>query len=257
MEMLEINVVRHAESKSDDLTIGLSDIGMQEARDLGLKYDLNGNYPKTMISPFHPRFTSTLALMTRPELKTRQISRYITESIIIGRFVINNDLDYRSPEANPEFQYLMDKAYKDKENLRFLFTEAEKFNTEKIEISSAQSMHNVMAKTIQDQVHEYDNQVSTSAINIICAREFFFPSFKLEMINRVDGSSAANNYIEWYSENMERTEFAHLKIGKIAIIGCELSREVTISDDFGELSFGIKNAYSSNSETIFDKENLC
>ena len=254
--MLEINVVRHAETQTDDPT-GLSNVGKQEARELGLKYGFNESCPKSMVSPSHPRFTSTVALITRPALESVQISDYISESIISGHLSINNGLDYRPTDISPEFQDLMNKAYKEKNNLRFLFYEAKKFNKGNVEISSAQSMHNIIAKTIQEQVVEYDNNSSDLAKNIICAREFFFPSFKLVMLDRIEGHLAADNYIEWYSEYMERNESAHLNIGKIAVIGSKLSREIIISDEFSELNFGINNALGLEVNSIFDEENLC
>ena len=155
--MFEISIVRHADTNGSDTQTGLSKVGIEETRDMGYHYGSDKIYPCKMTSPAHLRFTSTLALMASPELTPAQIPNFVSDAIEGKVLAINDNLDYLPATNNPEFQHQMNVAYKEKNNLKFLFNDAEKYNIKDNKISSARSMYKAIAETVQDHVSTQHN----------------------------------------------------------------------------------------------------
>ena len=122
-----------------------------------------------MTSPVHRRFTSTLALMANPELSPSQIPGFVSDAIESKVLDIDDGLDYLPATNNPEFQYQMNISYRERNNLRFLFRDAEKYNIEGKKISSALVMYKVLAGTVQDHLSTQYSTEHPSLKTLICA----------------------------------------------------------------------------------------
>lgn len=64
---------------------------------------------------------------------------------------------------------------------------------------------------------------------LICANEFFWPSFRAKSLELTKGLSVRDDYVEWYMENKELNPAARLDIATIIKLGDVYS----VQDDYG------------------------
>jgi len=251
--MSEIFFIRHAEHtpKGDSNPIGLTEQGIEEARIIGNKLSIAGDIDS--ICPDLPRFMSTATIALDHNVPSTEINKLKTSFIENKKIKINNNLEYKKVDDTPEFSRLMNNAYSNKQNLRFLYNHSSNFNNVKNPISTSDDMFKEISNIIGSTIHNSD-----TGNKLVCAREFFFPSFRAHMLEITKGQKNVSDYIDWYSEEIERNDFARTMIAKIAISRASGSiHTIKIADNYGEHEIGLRIHNPVDLRNIFNKENLC
>lgn len=212
-----ITFIRHGEHQEGELFNGLSSIGCAEMRVL----EIDRSKELLGVAPNMPRFIGSTALALDPSIEDAKLE-YVSEQMILeGRIRINDQLDYKDPSLNEDFMNAMFEAYEEGRNLRFFVEESEKYMGD---ISKYSSMARAIGLSILANFSE--NQ-------LICAREFFVPSFRAKISDIASGVDVMNDYVEWYESCRELNPNAR----KDLVVILHDDDEYYLKDDFGEIYF--------------------
>lgn len=215
--MNKLTYIRHGEHQEGDLFSGLSVIGCDEAR--GLLIDRNAN--SVGVAPNKPRLLGSIALALYPEIENEQLEDSVIELLDDKRILVNNDLDYKNPAANELFMKRMFNAYEAGRNLRFFVDESDEYSGE---ISTYSNMASAIARSILS---------SRAEDQVICAREFFLPSFRSQVSQLTGGDRLRDDYIEWYESTQELNPEARKEFAVVTQYG----EDYYLQDSFGEIGF--------------------
>lgn len=261
--MHNFTFVRHSDYIPDSFQImdrmhGLTDLGIAEACQIGNFLNLTeSEHPVIVHLPDDKRFTSTAALLVEPLLAIKHIPEYVTQAVQLGKFVLDNALDYVPPTDEHNFNTRMLDSYYKRTNLRFLYDVSREMNEASIKLSTTKTMSEIIANKVASIVSSNQKEGLDDTGNIVVSREFFFPSFRVELTKSLQGRIAAEEYIDRYSRETEGVDLARLSL---AFLNVERSRhgyEFAVFDDFGEFHFELQQLGGTAVGALLERLNVC
>lgn len=215
--MNRLTYIRHGEHEEGTLFSGLSTIGCDEVRSLRI----DRTEDRIGIAPDKPRLLGSVALALCAETENHRLEDAVVRLLAANKIRVNNDLDYKDPATNEQFMRRMFESYEAGKNLRFFIDESDEYEGD---ISTYSRMAGAIAESIVSG--DVENQV-------ICAREFFVPSFRSRISQLVGGNRLLNDYIEWYESTQELNPEARREVAAVTRCG----EDCYLQDSFGEVGF--------------------
>lgn len=223
--------IRHAEHPTvsngcGDYVHGLTMAGFNEGREIGesiatrIEGEARGlTYPAR-------RAMATMALALSPSICRGEVDARIESYEQSGTIQTRSELDYTRPPE--DFLEELNKNFFSGHALRFLFESGNDSQlSRRTDISTAAHM----ALTLGDVVCEPTNAGET---RIVCAREFFYPSFRANLILQKKGIKEAYRYIDWYERNVELHSDARRDVNIVDVRECREGRRINVKDNYSE-----------------------
>lgn len=241
----EYAFIRHGEhpTKSNqgiECIGGLTQRGIDEACQIGRSLNFISTNPARALTVTNRRSVTTAALALTPSLGYAEVGSVVDMYIGSGRIAVDGYLDYKRAPA--DFVEELNDAFFSSRGLEFLILSSRESKwCDNPSISTYDDMARTMARRL-NLIHEaYEPQ-------IICAREFFYPSLRAKLIERQLGSIARDDYVEWYGEEVEWSSDARTQIQIVQIAEAGGENRVLIKDRYGtsEYSMSILRGIANN-----------
>jgi hypothetical protein len=218
---------------------GLTDLGRQEARNVGLSLSIDLTRTKAL-SVDNVRSLATIALALLPRTPDDQIMDTVTSLKNQGTLLPTAALSYL-PIRDKAFESQLSSAFSDGAALKFLVDHSDEYRLRHDEeMSSYSTLSFEVASAIK---YFYDKfQADTDFYRLFCGREFVYACFRAKLIEGVEGRDARDNYIEWYSRTVERSSTAREDVASL-LFSRDQAGEVIfkLTDDYGETFFQLED----------------
>jgi 8-oxo-dGTP pyrophosphatase MutT (NUDIX family) len=178
--------------------------------------------------------SNTVAFVANNQ-RSIQTAKILIEGDFKAKHSILNTLTYGSLQ-DQDFNNALIVAMKQKRLLSFLYNESDAFlKTTKFNISTGKTMSQDVASIIEKYIKMYIRRGDGLAISLnrlFIAREYIYPNFRAKLTEIIHGYEAAQDYINWYENNLEFTDKGRQQISHVSIQNGKLY----IEDEFGILS---------------------
>ena len=216
--MSELIFMRHGnhipDSNDNELFSGLTSSGCDEMRLIGSRLVQQEMKAYTVNND---RSLGSVALALDPEITNGALAEEVSSLVGCGKIKVDNRLQYLEHE-NPVFQEGLEEAFFAGECLKFFVKESDRF--------LGVSTYSCMASNIADIITEYTD-------SLLCAREFFYPSFRAKMTHLKLGEKLSMHYVDYYCSEVELNPDARIQTQTVEIRGSNYR----LTDEYGHLDF--------------------
>lgn len=232
----EYAFIRHGEhpTKSNqgvEYTGGLTQLGIEEARQIGRNLNFIATSPARALTIANRRSITTGALALTSNLDYAEVEPVTKKYMESGRIAIDSRLDYKRAPHN--FVEELNDAFLASRGLEFLVLSSREDRwRDSAPISTYDDMAHVVARRLSLITETYEPQ-------IVCAREFFYPSLRAKLIEQENGTAARDDYVEWYGEEMEWNSDARTQIQTVQIAEASGQNKLLIKDAYGTSEYPI------------------
>lgn len=217
--MSELVFMRHGKHIPDgydnELFSGLTRSGCDEMRSIGFRLLKHGIEKACTVN--NDRSLGSVALVLDPEISNDTLAEEIDYFVRSGKIKVDTRLQYLDYD-NPVFQENLEEAFLAGECLRFFVKASDRF--------SGVSTYSDMAANMADIITEYTN-------SLLCAREFFYPSFRAKMTHLKLGERSSMQYVDYYCSEVEWNPDARAQAQIVERKGLNYR----LSDEYGYLEF--------------------
>lgn len=204
---------------------GLTERGVDEARQIGERLNFDPTCPIRGFTVENERSITTVALALRPNIDNEAVERLARQYVKSGRIALDSRIDYK--RAPDDFIKSLNDAFLAREGLKFLVrsTRDDKWSDGR-SISTYGDMARTLARRISVASEGHESQ-------LICAREFFYPSLRARLIEQEHGITARDDYVEWYGEKVEWKNEARTQIQTVQVSELNNNGSLLIEDAYG------------------------
>lgn len=243
--------MRHGEQEHTDSvsphSSGLTERGRDEARAVGVKLNINLNETRAF-SVDNIRSLASVALALYPDTRDEEITDTVLRLRESQQLSVTPRLSYMPVEDSKFEERLADSFYQSRA-LRFLVDKSdEHVLAGGKRMSSYTLLANEAARALKyfHQKYVLDDEIllqdAKDVYRVFCGREFVYASFRAKLLENTLGVEARDNYIAWYSSNVEWSREAREDIATTKIFKSKNnSTEFSLKDSYGEMQFGISD----------------